>query len=180
MVQRLKKLYMDSIRPTLIKEFNYTNIQQVPKLTKVVLNRGIGEATQNTRSIETSLYEISRIAGQKGVVTRSRHSIASFKLRSETPIGVSVTLRGDRMYSFLDRLINLALPRIRDFQGVSPYSFDGRGNYNLGLEEQLIFPEIEYDKIDKLRGIDICIVTSSITDEEGLALLKAFGIPFKK
>ena len=179
MTQRLKKQYLESIHPALIKEFNYKNTHQVPKVTKVVLNRGMGEATQNPRSMDTSLHEVSVIAGQKGGVTRSRQSIASFKLREEMPIGISVTLRGDRMYSFLDRLINLALPRIRDFQGISSTSFDGRGNYNLGLEEQLMFPEIEYDKIDRIRGMDISIVTNSSTDQEGLALLKAFGMPFK-
>ena len=178
MTQRLKKQYLESIRPALIKEFNYKNTHQVPKVTKVVLNRGMGEATQNPRSMDTSLHEVSVIAGQKCVVTRSRQSIASFKLREEMPIGVSVTLRGDRMYSFLDRLINLALPRIRDFQGISSTSFDGRGNYNLGLKEQLIFPEISYDDVTEIRGVDISIVTTAKTDEEARALLKALGMPF--
>ena len=179
MTQRLKKQYLESIHPALIKEFNYKNTHQVPKVTKVVLNRGMGEATQNPRSMDTSLHEVSVIAGQKGVVTRSRQSIASFKLREEMPIGISVTLRGDRMYSFLDRLINLALPRIRDFRGISPDGFDGRGNYNLGLKEQLIFPEVSYDDVTQIRGLDISIVTTAKTDEEARALLKSFGMPFK-
>ena len=179
MSQRLKKQYLEVVRPNLIKEFTYKNIHQVPKVQKVVLNRGIGEATQNARSLDTSLHEVSIIAGQRGIITKSRHSIASFKLRAEIPIGIVVTLRGEKIYSFLDRLINLALPRIRDFQGVNVNSFDGHGNYTLGLDEQLMFPEIEYDKIDRIRGIDISIVTTSSTDNEGKALLQGLGIPFK-
>jgi len=179
MSQRLKKSYVESIRPALLTQFAYANQHQVPKVLKVVINRGVGEATQNSRSLDVSLEEMAKISGQRGIITRSKKSIAGFKLRAEMPIGVCVTLRGERMYAFLDRLINLALPRIRDFQGVSPRRFDGRGNYSLGLEEQLMFPEIEYDQIDRLRGMDISIVTSATNDEQGKALLQAFGMPFQ-
>ena len=148
-------------------------------MKKIVINRGIGDASQNTKVLETFLKELSLISGQKGVVTRSKKSIAGFKIREQMPVGVSVTLRGDRMYGFLDRLIHLALPRVRDFQGINPKSFDKNGNYSLGLEEQLMFPEIEYDKIDQIRGMDVSIVTTAKTQEEGLALLKEFGLPFK-
>lgn len=179
MTQRLKKQYVDKIAPTLLKKLNYKNIHQVPRIEKIVINRGIGDASQNNKVLESFLKELGLIAGQKGVITRSKKSIAGFKIREQMPVGVSVTLRGERMYGFLDRLIHLALPRVRDFQGINPKSFDKNGNYSLGLEEQLMFPEIEYDKIDQIRGMDICIVTTANNQEEGLALLKEFGLPFK-
>ncbi len=160
-------------------QFKYTNIHQVPKLVKVTVNRGLGEASQNAKALESSINEIGIITGQKPVVTRAKKAIAGFKIRKGVPVGVMVTLRADRMYDFLDRLINLALPRIRDFRGISPKSFDGRGNYSLGLREQLIFPEIEYDRIDQIRGMDISIITTANTDEEGRALLKEMGMPFR-
>ena len=162
-----------------MEQFTYKNKYQVPKIEKIVINRGIGDASQNAKLLDSSLSELTVIAGQKGIVTRSKKAIAGFKLRQKMPVGVSVTLRGERMYSFLDRLVNLALPRIRDFQGISAKSFDGHGNYSLGLEEQLMFPEIDYDKIDQVRGMDISIITTSKNDQEGFALLKAFGMPFK-
>jgi large subunit ribosomal protein L5 len=179
MVQRLNKLYSQEISPKLVKKFNYKNIHEVPRLVKIVINRGVGEAAQSNKILDSSLKELNVISGQKSIITRSKKAIAGFKIREKVPVGVSVTLRGNRMYSFLDRLINLALPRIRDFQGISPKSFDKYGNYSLGLEEQLMFPEIEYEKIDQLRGMDISIVTTSKNSEEGLALLKEFGLPFK-
>jgi large subunit ribosomal protein L5 len=179
MTQRLKKYYVETIIPKLMEQFKYQNIHQVPTIEKMVINRGIGDASQNQKIVESSLKEIALIAGQKGVVTRSKKAIAGFKLRQQSPVGVVVTLRSSRMYSFLDRLIHLALPRVRDFQGIRPKSFDKHGNYCLGLEEQLMFPEIEYDKIDQIRGMDIAIVTTAKKQEEGLALLKAFGLPFK-
>lgn len=179
MAQRLKTFYLTSVVPTLRDQFQYTNLHQIPKVQKIVINRGLGDASQNAKILDSSLDELSIIAGQRGVVTRSKKAIASFKIRQEMPIGISVTLRGERMYAFLDRLINLALPRIRDFQGISPKSFDGHGNYSLGLEEQLMFPEIEYDSIDQVRGMDISIITSSRTDDEGRALLQALGMPFR-
>ena len=160
-------------------QFQYTNIHQVPKLVKVTVNRGLGEASQNAKALDSSINEIGIITGQKPVVTRAKKAIAGFKIRKGVPVGVMVTLRADRMYDFLDRLINLALPRIRDFRGISPKSFDGRGNYSLGLREQLIFPEIEYDSIDQIRGMDISIITTAKTDEEGRALLKEMGMPFR-
>jgi large subunit ribosomal protein L5 len=160
-------------------QFKYTNIHQVPKLVKVTVNRGLGEASQNAKALDSSINEIGIITGQKPVVTRAKKAIAGFKIRKGVPVGVMVTLRADRMYDFLDRLINLALPRIRDFRGISPKSFDGRGNYSLGLREQLIFPEIEYDSIDQIRGMDISIITTANTDEEGRALLKEMGMPFR-
>jgi len=180
MAQRLKTTYQETIVPKLKEQFNYTNIHQVPKIIKVTLNRGLGEAATNAKALESSLNEIGLIAGQKPVVTRAKKAIAGFKIREGMPVGIMVTLRGDRMYAFLDRLINLALPRIRDFRGISPKSFDGRGNYSLGVREQLIFPEIEYDRIDQIRGMDISIITTAKTDEEGRALLKAFGMPFRE
>nr|YP_009105801.1 ribosomal protein L5 [Koliella corcontica]AIT94516.1 ribosomal protein L5 [Koliella corcontica] len=180
MAQRLKKIYFEKIIIKLLDKFNYKNKHQVPKIEKIVINRGLGDASQNSKLLEASLKELSIIAGQKGVVTRSKKAIAGFQLRQKMPVGITVTLRGDRMYGFLDRLINLALPRIRDFQGISPKSFDGQGNYSLGLQEQLMFPEIDYDKINQLRGMDITIITNSKNDQEGLALLKEFGMPFKK
>nr|YP_009184969.1 ribosomal protein L5 [Hafniomonas laevis]ALO63062.1 ribosomal protein L5 [Hafniomonas laevis] len=179
MTQRLKKYYTETIVPKLIEQFKYQNVHQVPAIEKMVINRGIGDASQNQKIVESSLKEIALIAGQKGVVTRSKKAIAGFKLRQQSAVGVVVTLRDERMYSFLDRLIHLALPRVRDFQGISPKSFDKHGNYSLGLEEQLMFPEIEYDKIEQVRGMDISIVTTAKKQEEGLALLKAFGLPFK-
>lgn len=179
MTQRLKKQYIERIAPKLAQEFSYENIHQVPQIQKIVINRGIGDASQNNKILESSLKELGLIAGQKGIVTRSKKSIAGFKIREKMPVGVSVTLRGERMYGFLDRLIHLALPRVRDFQGINPKSFDKHGNYSLGLEEQLMFPEIEYDKIDQIRGMDVCIVTTAKNQEEGLALLKEFGLPFK-
>ena len=179
MAQRLKKIYFQNIVPKLKEQFEYKNTLQAPRIQKIVINRGLGDASQNAKILDSSLKELTIIAGQKGVITRSKKAIAGFKLRQKMPVGVSVTLRGERMYGFLDRLINLALPRIRDFQGISPKSFDGHGNYSLGLEEQLMFPEIDYDKIDQIRGMDISIITTSKNDQEGLALLKEFGMPFK-
>ena len=179
MTQRLKKLYLENIVPQLSKQFDYKNIHEVPHLKKIVINRGIGDASQNSKVLESFIQELGMIAGQKGVITRSKKSIAGFKIREEMAVGVTVTLRGDRMFGFLDRLIHLALPRVRDFQGISPKSFDKHGNYSLGLEEQLMFPEIEYDKIDQIRGMDITLVTTSKNQEESLALLKLFGLPFK-
>ncbi|HEY9850158.1 MAG TPA: 50S ribosomal protein L5 [Leptolyngbyaceae cyanobacterium] len=179
MAQRLKTQYQETIVPKLREQFKYENIHQVPKLVKVTLNRGLGDAASNAKALESSLNEIALIAGQKPVVTRAKKAIAGFKIRQGMPVGIMVTLRGDRMYAFLDRLINLSLPRIRDFRGISPKSFDGRGNYSLGVREQLIFPEIEYDNIDQIRGLDISIITTAKTDEEGRALLKAMGMPFR-
>lgn len=179
MAQRLKSQYQEKIVPKLMEQFKYENIHQVPKLVKVTVNRGLGEAAQNAKALESSLTEISVITGQKPVVTRAKKAIAGFKIRKGMPVGIMVTLRSDRMYAFLDRLINLALPRIRDFRGISPKSFDGRGNYTLGIREQLIFPEMEYDNIDQIRGMDISIITTANTDEEGRALLKELGMPFR-
>ena len=179
MTQRLKKQYVETIIPKLMEHFKYKNIHQVPKIEKIVINRGIGNASQNQKMVDSALKELGMIAGQKGVITRSKKAIAGFKLREKMPVGVTVTLRGDRMYGFLDRLIHLALPRVRDFQGINQKSFDKNGNYSLGLEEQLMFPEIEYDKIDQVRGMDITIVTTAVKQEEGLVLLKEFGLPFK-
>ena len=180
MATRLKERYENEIRPTLIREFNYTNALQTPSIHKVVINVGVGEALQNSKALDATVRDIGAITGQKPVVTKARRSIAAFKLRAGNPIGVSVTLRGSRMYEFMDRLISIALPRTRDFQGISPNSFDGRGNYTLGLREQLIFPEIDYDKIDKLRGMEISVVTTARTDEEGRRLLQLIGMPFRK
>lgn len=179
MAVRLKTHYQEQVVPKLMEQFKYTNIHQVPKVVKVTVNRGLGEAAQNAKAMEASLGEIAIITGQKPVVTRAKKAIAGFKIRKGMPVGIMVTLRSERMYSFLDRLINLTLPRIRDFRGVSPKSFDGRGNYTLGLREQLIFPEVEYDSIDQIRGMDISIVTTANTDEEGRALLKEMGMPFR-
>jgi len=179
MASRLKTLYNETIVPKLMEQFQYTNIHQVPKVVKVTVNRGMGEAAQNAKALESSLSEIALITGQKPVVTRAKKAIAGFKIRQGMPVGIMVTLRSERMYAFLDRLISLSLPRIRDFRGISPKSFDGRGNYTLGVREQLIFPEIEYDRIDQIRGLDISIITTAKTDEEGRALLKAMGMPFR-
>ncbi len=178
MAIKLKEDYNSKIVPKLKEQFGYTNIQQVPKVTKIIVNRGLGEASQNAKALESSLNEIATITGQKPVVTRAKKAIAGFKIRKGMPVGVMVTLRGDRMYAFLERLIHLALPRIRDFRGISARSFDGRGNYSLGVREQLIFPEIDYDTIDQIRGLDISIVTTANSDEEGRALLKEMGMPF--
>ncbi|MDJ0648439.1 MAG: 50S ribosomal protein L5 [Xenococcaceae cyanobacterium MO_188.B19] len=180
MVSALKEKYKTEIVPKLKEQFSYTNIHQVPKVNKITVNRGLGEASQNAKALESSIAELATITGQKPVVTRAKKAIAGFKIRQGMPVGVMVTLRGDRMYAFLERLINLALPRIRDFRGVSANSFDGRGNYSLGVREQLIFPEIDYDTIDQIRGLDISIVTTANTDEEGRALLKEMGMPFRK
>jgi large subunit ribosomal protein L5 len=179
MTIQLKTTYQEKIVPKLMDQFKYTNIHQVPKVVKVTINRGLGEASQNAKALDASINEIATIAGQKPVVTRAKKAIAGFKIRKGVPVGVMVTLRSDRMYAFLERLINLTLPRIRDFRGVNPKSFDGRGNYSLGLREQLIFPEIEYDSIDQIRGMDISIITTANTDEEGRALLKEMGMPFR-
>ncbi|CCI30704.1 50S ribosomal protein L5 [Microcystis aeruginosa NIES-1211] len=179
MSQRLKTTYQETIVPKLKEQFGYTNVHQVPKVIKITVNRGLGEASQNAKALESSKEELSTITGQQPVVTRAKKAIAGFKIREGMPVGVMVTLRGDRMYAFLDRLINLALPRIRDFRGISGNSFDGRGNYSLGIREQLIFPEIEYDKIDQIRGMDISIITTAKNDEEGRALLKEMGMPFR-
>ncbi|AFZ52655.1 50S ribosomal protein L5 [Cyanobacterium aponinum UTEX 3222] len=178
-MSKLKTYYQETIVPKLKEQFGYTNIHQVPKVTKVVINRGLGEASQNAKALESSLSELAVITGQKPVVTRAKKAIAGFKIRQGMPVGAMVTLRSDKMYAFLERLINLSLPRIRDFRGISPKSFDGRGNYSLGVKEQLIFPEIEYDSIDQIRGFDISIITTANTDEEGRALLKEMGMPFR-
>lgn len=180
MKERLKDKYNQTILPTLIKTLHFKNTHQVPRLSKIVINRGLGDASQNSKILETSLNELSIIAGQRGVLTRSKKAIAAFKLRAKTPVGISVTLRGKRMYAFLDRLISLALPRIRDFQGINPRSFDGSGNYSLGLEEQLMFPEIDYDKISQVRGMDVSIITTAKTDNQAYVLLKELGMPFKE
>ncbi|MBD1842788.1 50S ribosomal protein L5 [Cyanobacteria bacterium FACHB-63] len=179
MSNRLKTSYAEKVVPKLTEQFSYKNIHEVPKVVKITVNRGLGEASQNAKALEASVNELAIITGQKPVVTRAKKAIAGFKIRQGMPVGVMVTLRADRMYNFLDRLMNLALPRIRDFRGISPKSFDGRGNYTLGLREQLIFPEIEYDSIDQIRGMDISIITTASTDEEGRALLKELGMPFR-
>lgn len=179
MVQRLQKFYQEKIVPQLTEQFQYKNKHQVPTLEKIVINRGLGDVSQNAKVLESCSKELGMITGQQGVITRSKKAIAGFKLRQKMPVGLVVTLRGEKMYAFLDRLVNLALPRIRDFQGISIKSFDGHGNYSLGLEEQLMFPEIDYDKIDQVRGMDISIVTTAGNDQQAIALLKAFGMPFK-
>lgn len=180
MVQsKLKNIYQETIIGKLKQQFNYTNVHQVPKLFKVTINRGLGEASQNAKALESSIRELEVITGQKPIITRAKKAIAGFKIREGMPVGVMVTLRSEKMYAFLDRLINVALPRIRDFRGISPKSFDGRGNYSLGVREQLIFPEIDYDTIDQIRGMDVSIITTAQTDEEGRALLKEMGMPFR-
>jgi large subunit ribosomal protein L5 len=179
MMPRLKELYREQLVPALKKELGYRNVMQVPRLEKIVVNVGLGEALQNAKALDAAVQDITTITGQRPIVTRARKSIASFKLREGNPIGVKVTLRGDRMWDFLDRLCNVALPRQRDFRGISADSFDGRGNYSLGLHEQLIFPEIDYDSIDKIRGFEVTIVTTAETDEEGYQLLRHLGMPFK-
>ena len=179
-MSRLKEQYQNEIVDAMIKKFGYKNIMEVPKLDKVVINMGVGEAKENAKVLESAIADMEKIAGQKAVVTRAKNSVANFKIREGMPIGCKVTLRGERMYEFVDRLINLALPRVRDFRGVNPNAFDGRGNYALGIKEQLIFPEIEYDKIDKVRGMDVIFVTTAKTDEEARELLKQFNMPFAK
>ncbi len=179
-VPRLKQRYRDDVVPALMREFGYRNVMQVPRIEKVCINVGLGEAVQNAKAVEAASNDIALISGQKPVVTRARKSIANFKLRRGMPIGLMVTLRGDRMWEFLDRLMNAALPRIRDFQGVPPDSFDGRGNYSLGIREQVIFPEIDYDKIDRVRGLQVNIITTARTDEEGKRLLELLGMPFAR
>ena len=179
-MSRLKDLYYNEIVDALVKKFGYTNKMQVPKLDKIVLNMGIGEAKENAKILENAAKDMETITGQKPVLTKAKNSVANFKIREGMPIGCKVTLRGEKMYEFLDRLVNLALPRVRDFRGVNPNSFDGRGNYALGLKEQYIFPEIEYDKIDKVRGMDIIFVTTAETDEEARELLRLFNMPFEK
>ena len=180
MTARLHERYREEMVPTLMKEFQYDNVMQVPKLTKIVLNIGLGESIQNSKAIDAAVNDLTLITGQKPVVTKAKKSIAAFKLRAGMPIGAMVTLRGQRMYEFLDRLTAVALPRIRDFRGVSPNAFDGRGNYTLGLREQIVFPEIDYDRIDKTRGLEMSIVTTAKTDDEGRRLLQLFGMPFAK
>ncbi len=179
MATRLKDKYKNEVAPALMQEFKYQSVMQVPRIVKVVVNVGVGEAIQNAKSMEAAVGDMTAICGQKPVITKARRSIAGFKLRQGMTIGAMVTLRQDRMYDFLDRLINLALPRIRDFRGVSRRSFDGRGNYSLGVREQIIFPEIEYDKVDKIRGLEVAIVTTAPDDAQGYALLKRFGMPFR-
>lgn len=177
---RMKEKYVKEIRPALQEKFGYHNVMEIPKLDKVVINMGLGEAIQNPKAMDAAVNDLTAIAGQKPIITRAKKSIAAFKLRAGMPIGCKVTLRGERMYQFVDRLISVSLPRVRDFKGVSPKAFDGRGNYTLGLKEQLIFPEIEYDKIDKLRGMEIGFVTSARTDEESRELLRLMGMPFRE
>ncbi|MBD5521127.1 MAG: 50S ribosomal protein L5 [Lachnospiraceae bacterium] len=179
-MSRLKDLYKDEIVDAMVKKFGYKNVMQVPKLDKIVINMGVGEAKENAKILEAAMGDMETIAGQKAIITKAKNSIANFKIREGQAIGCKTTLRGDKMYEFLDRLVNLALPRVRDFRGVNPNAFDGRGNYALGIKEQLIFPEIEYDKIDKVRGMDVIIVTTAKTDEEARELLRLFNMPFAK
>ena len=180
MASRLKETYKNEIVGGMVKKFGYKNIMEVPKLDKIVINMGVGEAKDNAKVLETAVRDLETISGQKAVLTRAKKSVANFKIREGMPIGCKVTLRGEKMYEFADRLINLALPRVRDFRGVNPNAFDGRGNYALGIKEQLIFPEIEFDKVDKVRGMDVIFVTTAKTDEEARELLAQFGMPFKK
>ena len=177
---RLKELYVKEVAPALLKKFGYKSVMQIPKLDKIVINVGAGEAKDNAKVIDSISGDLAMITGQKPIVCRAKKSVANFKLREGMPIGVKVTLRGEKMWEFMDRLFNVALPRVRDFRGINPNSFDGRGNYSMGIKEQLIFPEIEYDKIDKVRGMDVCFVTTANTDEEGRELLKLMGAPFEK
>ena len=180
MVSRLREHYTENVVPALVKEFEYKNPMQVPRLHKVTLNIGIGEAIANAKALDAAVADLTTISGQKPIVTRAKKSIAAFRVRTGMPVGVTVTLRGERMYEFMDRLVNAALPRLRDFRGVSTRSFDGRGNYTLGLREQLLFPEIDYDKIDKVRGLEVTVVTSARTDEEARRLLELLGMPFQR
>ena len=177
---RMKEVYTNEIAPALMKKFEYKSVMQIPKLDKIVINVGVGEAKENSKAIDAVIADITAITGQKAVPTYARKSVANFKLREGMKIGVKVTLRGEPMYEFLDRLFNFSLPRVRDFKGINPNAFDGRGNYSLGLKEQLIFPEIEYDKVDKIRGMDICFVTTAKTDEEARELLRLLGAPYAK
>jgi len=176
---RLEKFYKDSVVPKLVEKFGYENIMQVPRVTKITLNMGVGEAVGNKKSLENAVADMTKIAGQKPITTNARVSVASFKIRDGWPIGAKVTLRRAKMYEFLDRLINVSLPRVRDFRGVSPKSFDGRGNYNMGVKEQIIFPEIDFDTVDAMRGMDIAVTTTAKTNDEAKALLEAFGFPFR-
>jgi large subunit ribosomal protein L5 len=180
MVHHLKQYYQEDIAPALMRTLNLHNVMEIPKIEKVVVNIGVGEALDNAKALDAAVGDLTTITGQKPIITKARKSIANFKLREGRAIGVKVTLRGERMWSFIDRLINIALPRVRDFRGISPNAFDGRGNYTLGLREQLVFPEIDYDKIDKLRGMEVTIVTTARTDEAGRQLLTLFGMPFRK
>ena len=179
-MSRIKEEYLNNITKQMAEKFGYKNVMEIPKLEKIVINMGVGEAKENAKLLDAAVADMTAIAGQKPVVTKAKNSIANFKLREGQGIGCKVTLRGDKMYDFLDRLVNLALPRVRDFRGVNPDAFDGRGNYALGIKEQIIFPEIEYDKVDKIRGMDIIIVTTAKTDEEARELLRFFGMPFAK
>jgi large subunit ribosomal protein L5 len=179
-VARLQEYYQKDVVPALMQKFNYKSVMQVPKLEKIVINMGLGEAVQNAKILDSAVHDLELIAGQKPIITKAKKSIAGFKIREGMPIGVKVTLRGERMYHFLDKLFNIALPRVRDFRGISPKGFDGRGNYTLGLKEQLIFPEIEYEKIDKVRGMDIVFVTTAQTDEEAREFLRLMGAPFRQ
>ncbi|MEH7383176.1 50S ribosomal protein L5 [Bacillus sp. JJ1533] len=179
-MNRLKEKFQKEITPALMSKFNYKSVMQVPKVDKIVINMGVGDAVQNSKVLDNAVEELAALSGQKPVVTRAKNSIAGFRLREGMPIGAKVTLRGERMYEFLDKLVSISLPRVRDFRGVSKKSFDGRGNYTLGVKEQLIFPEIDYDKVSKVRGMDIVIVTTANTDEEARELLTAFGMPFQK
>ena len=179
-MSRLKETYLNEIKDAMQKKFEYKNEMQIPKLDKIVINMGVGEAKENRKVLDTAVKDLETITGQKAVVTRAKNSVANFKLREGQPIGCKVTLRGEKMYEFLDRLVNLALPRVRDFRGVNPNAFDGRGNYALGIKEQIIFPEIEYDKVDKVRGMDIIFLTTANTDEEARELLTLFNMPFAK
>ncbi len=179
-MNRLKERYNEEIRPSLIEKFDYDSLMEAPKLNKIVINMGVGDAVDNAKVLDDAVEELTQLTGQKPVITRAKKSIANFKLREGMAIGCKVTLRGERMYDFLDKVISIALPRVRDFQGVSPKAFDGRGNYTLGVKEQLIFPEIDYDKVNRVRGMDIVIVTTAQSDEEAKALLTQFGMPFRK
>ncbi|HEY4600446.1 MAG TPA: 50S ribosomal protein L5 [Cerasibacillus sp.] len=179
-MNQLKQKYQEEIVPSLVEKFNYSSVMEVPKIEKIVINMGVGDAVQNAKALDSAVEELSLISGQKPVVTRAKKSIAGFRLREGMPIGAKVTLRGTRMYEFLQKLISVALPRVRDFRGISKKAFDGRGNYTLGIKEQLIFPEIEYDKVNKVRGMDIVIVTTSNTDEEARELLAQLGMPFQR
>ena len=177
---RLKDFYLKDVRDAMTKKFGYKNIMEIPKIEKIVVNMGVGEAKDNAKALESAVKDMEQITGQKAVITKAKKSIANFKIREGVQIGCKTTLRGEKMYEFMDRLINLALPRVRDFRGVNPNAFDGRGNYSLGIKEQLIFPEIEYDKVDKVRGMDVCFVTTAKTDEEARELLRLFSMPFAK
>ena len=179
-MNRLEQKYVETVKPSLMKEFNYSSSMEAPKIVKVVINMGVGEAKDNAKLLDAAIADMEKITGQKAVVCKAKKSVANFKIREGMPIGCKVTLRGEKMYEFVDRLVNLALPRVRDFRGVNPNAFDGRGNYALGIKEQLIFPEIEYDKVDKVRGMDIIFVTTANTDEEARELLTQFNMPFTK